>query len=100
MFFHKIKYSSFPEENCCDLKPREPAVCNRNLESNSILDCINKGVASRETVGIVPLCSALRGPVWSIAPRPGVPVKVRCRAIGLGPEEGNEDYQRVGAPLL
>ena len=31
----------------------------------------------------------LRGPIWSVA-----------GAVGAGPEEGHEDDQRAGAPLL
>lgn len=34
---------------------------------------MRREVASREREGIIPFCSALRGPIWSTAPRSGAP---------------------------
>jgi len=66
----------------------------------TILGCVKRGVASSAREVIVPLYCALRGHAWSIASRHGAPSTRVCRAAGEDPEEGHEDDQRAGAPLL
>jgi len=65
-----------------------------------ILDCIKKK-ASSEREMIAPFYSALARThleyckqVW------GPQQKKRCRAVGVAPEEGHKNYQKVETPLL
>lgn len=42
----------------------------------------------------------LWGPIWNIVSRPGAKAPERWAAFGVGPEEGQEDDQRIEACLL
>lgn len=64
-------------------------------KANSILDCIQRGVASRKREGNVPLCFA-----QVLRPDLSPPAQEGCRAVRVCPKEGNEDDQRARAPLL
>ena len=50
---------------------------------------------------IVPLYSAFIEGLYGVAcPDLETPVQEGYRAVGVGPEEGHEEDQRAGAPLL
>ena len=54
-------------------------------KGNSFLGCVKRRVADRVREG---------------PPRLGPPAQERCGAVGVGPEEGLEDDQEAGVPLL
>jgi len=72
-------------------------------EVNCILNCLKRGVSSRVREVTVHLYSAVvRSQLeyciqaWGLVP----PAQERHGGVRAGPEEGHEDDQRAGAPLL
>ena len=56
--------------------------------------------AWREKEGCVPLLCHCVAPSAVLCPGLGPPVQDGYGAVGVGPEQGHEDAQRAGAPLL
>ena len=67
------------------------------LATNSILGCINRGVALGQ--GDCLFCP-YEAPFRVLHPGLGPPVQEGLGVVGAGPEEGHEDAQRAGASLL
>jgi len=67
--------------------------------ANRFLGCIKSSAASRSREGILPLCSGETSPG---VPRSALEPSAQERhgAVGVGPEEGYENDQRSGTPLL
>jgi len=60
-------------------------------KANSILGCIGRGVAGRETEGIVPLYSCSQKDSFGVLhPGLGPPAQERCGAAGEGPKEATK----------
>ena len=59
-------------------------------------------VASKEGEGgdCHSLLSSCKAPLEVLHPGLGMPVQEGCRAVGTGSEEGHENDQRAGVPLL
>jgi len=70
------------------------------IKANRILGCITSSVASRALEGILPLYSSLVGVLESCVqlwtPQHGTDMDLLERVQ----EEGHEDYERAGVPLL
>ena len=70
-------------------------------KSNYILGCSKSRVVRRSREGILPLCSALvRPPPEVLHPSLESLAQDRHRPVGVGPEEGHQNVERVGTPLL
>ena len=74
----------------------EPAVCAYSLEGQQYFGQHQKRDGGRVREVIVPLCSTLMRPHPGLGPL----AHKRCGAVGEGPEEGHQDDQKAGAPLL
>jgi len=70
-------------------------------KATSFLGRIKRGVASREKEMIILLYFILLRPNMDYCVQAwGPPVQEGCGDVGMSPEEGHKDDQRVGAPLL
>ncbi|GAB0181495.1 mitochondrial enolase superfamily member 1 [Grus japonensis] len=83
-----------PVGNKLNMSGQTAAVANK---ANRMLDCINKGITSRDKEVIIPLYSVLVRPhlencVWFWSPL----YKKRCGQAG----EGHQDDQRTGKPVI
>ncbi|GAB0182576.1 mitochondrial enolase superfamily member 1 [Grus japonensis] len=68
-------------------------------QANRMLGCINKGLTSRDDEVIIPLYSVIVRPLTGHS---GIlsSVLVPCGQAGEGPEEGQQDDQRTGKPVI
>ena len=90
-FFFIIPVSNAPVQAGADLLESSPAERDRGVlvddrvttsqqcalaakKANGILGCIRRSVGSRAREVLLPLCSALRGPIWSPVSSSGPPV--------------------------
>ena len=69
-------------------------------KANSILGCINRGMAAERERGLTFLLHPCEVPSEVLCPGLWPPTQEGCGAVGVGPEEGHKDDQRAGAPPL